>query len=199
VPPDDHDETGASAGFSAVYTEHVDAIYGFLARRVGAQLAEELTAQTFVEALARQDRYDPSRGPIGPWLFGIAANLLRRHYRQEERALRAIAAYAGRVPTGAEDDEERVESRVVADERWPSVAEALLAMAPGERDVLLLYAWADLPYSAIAGVLDIPVGTVRSRLSRARGRLTAILDQTSSSPAEDAPDPTRPDQIGRRR
>lgn len=199
MPVDDHHEAGASAGFSAVYTEHVDAIYGFLARRVGAQLAEELTAQTFVEALARHDRYDPERGPIGPWLFGIAANLLRRHYRQEERALRAIAAYAGRVPLALEDDEERVESRLVADERWPAVAEALLSMSPGERDVLLLYAWADLPYSAIAGVLDVPVGTVRSRLSRARGRLTAILDQ-NSSPAgdEDAPDPTT-DQIGRRR
>ena len=198
MPVDDHHETGTDAGFSAVYTEHVDAIYGFLARRVGAQLAEELTAQTFVEALARHDRYDPERGPIGPWLFGIAANLLRRHYRQEERALRAIAAYAGRVPVVGEDDEERVESRVVADERWPDVATALLGMAPGERDVLLLYAWADLPYSAIAGVLDVPVGTVRSRLSRARGRLTAILGETSSS-TEDAPEPPTPDQIGRRR
>ncbi|HEX7133426.1 MAG TPA: sigma-70 family RNA polymerase sigma factor [Iamia sp.] len=199
MPADDHDETGAGAGFSAVYTEHVDAIYGFLARRVGAQLAEELTAQTFVEALARHDRYDPERGPIGPWLFGIAANLLRRHYRQEERALRAIAAYAGRVPLAGDDDEERVESRVVADERWPAVAQALLGMSPGERDVLLLYAWADLPYRAIAGVLDVPVGTVRSRLSRARGRLSAVLDHTSSDDEDPDPSPSTPDQIGRRR
>ncbi len=198
MPVDDDHETGAAAGFSAVYTEHVDAIYGFLARRVGPQLAEELTAQTFVEALARHDHYDPERGPIGPWLFGIAANLLRRHYRQEERALRAIAAYAGRVPLVGDDDEERVESRVVADERWPAVAEALLAMSPGERDVLLLYAWADLPYSAIAGVLDVPVGTVRSRLSRARARLAATLGQTAPS-AEGPSSPTTPDQIGRGR
>ena len=198
MPVDDHHGSGSDAGFSAVYVEHVDGIYGFLARRVGAQLAEELTAQTFTEALARHDRYDPERGPIGPWLFGIAANLLRRHYRQEERALRAIAAYAGRVPLAGEDDEERTDSRVVADDWWPDVARALLAMSPGERDVLLLYAWADLPYTGIAGVLDVPVGTVRSRLSRARGRLTAILDDPSSS-AEDAPEPPTPDQIGRRR
>ena len=185
---DDHIGAGSDAGFSAVYVEHVDGIYGFLARRVGAQLAEELTAQTFTEALARHDRYDPERGPIGPWLFGIAANLLRRHYRQEERALRAIAAYAGRVPLAGEDDEERTDSRVVADGYWPEIAGALLDMSTGERDVLLLYAWADLSYSAVAGVLDIPVGTVRSRLSRARGRLTAVLT-----------DPPPPDQIGRRR
>jgi RNA polymerase sigma factor (sigma-70 family) len=197
VSEDDHREPRAAAGFSAVYTEHVDAIYGFLARRVGAQLAEELTAQTFVEALARHDTYDPERGAIGPWLFGIAANLLRRHYRQEERALRAIAAYAGRQPSSSEDDGDRVESRVVADERWPAVAEALLAMSPGERDALLLYAWADLPYSDIAGVLDIPIGTVRSRLSRARARLTAILAEEPTPSA--ASDPTAHDQIGQRR
>lgn len=195
---DDHRDSRAAAGFSAVYTEHVDAIYGFLARRVGAQLAEELTAQTFVEALARHDSYDPDRGPIGPWLFGIAANLLRRHYRQEERALRAIAAYAGRQLSVSDDDGDRIDSRVVADERWPAVAEALLAMTPGERDALLLYAWADLSYSAIAGVLDVPIGTVRSRLSRARARLTAILDETPAHPDASA-HPTAHDQIGDRR
>jgi RNA polymerase sigma-70 factor (ECF subfamily) len=102
------------------------------------------------------------------------------------------------VPLTVEDDEERADSRIVADAHWPAVAQALLNMSPGERDVLLLYAWADLPYSAIAGVLDLPIGTVRSRLSRARGRLTATLDQTSSSP-EGPPSSTPPDQIGRRR
>jgi RNA polymerase sigma-70 factor (ECF subfamily) len=97
----------------------------------------------------------------------------------------------------SEDDRDRIESRVVADERWPAVAEALLSMSPGERDALLLYAWADLPYSAIAGVLDVPVGTVRSRLSRARARLTAILAEAPTPPA--ASDPTANDQIGQSR
>jgi RNA polymerase sigma factor (sigma-70 family) len=189
VPVDDHNGTGSDAGFGAVYVEHVDGIYGFLARRVGAgELAEELTAQTFLEALARHDRYDPDRGPIRPWLFGIAANHLRRYYRQEERALRAIAAYTGRAPLADEDDEERVDSRVLAEGYWPEIAGALLNMSPGERDVLLLYAWADLSYSAVAGVLDVPVGTVRSRLSRARGRVRAAIT-----------DPPTPDEIGRRR
>ncbi|HEU5152324.1 MAG TPA: sigma-70 family RNA polymerase sigma factor [Iamia sp.] len=185
---DDDNGDGADTGFGAVYVEHVDAIYGFLARRVGAELAEDLTAQTFLEALARPDRYDPERGPIGPWLYGIAVNLLRRHYRQEERGLRAIAAYAGRPSVAAEDDEERSDNRLVAEGRWPKIAGALLDMGPGERDVLLLYAWADLTYRGVAGVLDVPVGTVRSRLSRARGRLIAALT-----------DPPSGDQSGRRR
>lgn len=167
----------ADAGFAEVYTRHVDTIYGFLARRVGPHLAEELTAQTFVEAFAQRDRFDADRGSHSAWLFGIAVNLLRRHYRHEERTLRAIAALAGRSGHGTELlDEDGTADRVVAEDRWPDVAEALLAMAPGERDALLLHAWAELPYSAIAAVLDIPIGTVRSRLNRARSRLTAILD-----------------------
>ena len=189
MPFDDHNGAGSDAGFGAVYGEHVDGIYGFLARRVGAgELAEELTAQTFLEALASHERYDPERGPVGPWLFGIAANHLRRHYRQEERALRAIAAFAGRAPVAGDDDEERIDSRVVADGYWPEIASALLTMSTGERDVLLLYAWTDLSYSEVAGVLDVPVGTVRSRLSRARGRVRAAIT-----------DPPTPDEIGRRR
>ena len=189
MPVDDDKGAGSDAGFGAVYVEHVDGIYAFLARRVGAgELAEELTAQTFLEALAYHDRYDPERGPIGPWLFGIAANHLRRHHRDEERALRAIAAYAGRAPLATDDDEERVDSRVVAEGRWPEIAGALLAMHGGERDVLLLNAWTYLSYKEVAGALDIPIGTVRSRLSRARGRVRAAIT-----------DPPTPDQIGGRR
>lgn len=176
MPGDEDNGPNPEAGFGAVYVEHVGGIYGFLARRVGAgELAEELTAQTFLEALAARDHYDPRRGPIGPWLFGIAANHLRRHYRQEERALRAIAAYAGRAPVASDDDEDRVDSRVDAEAYWPEIASALLKMSTGERDVLLLRAWEDLSYSELAGALDVPVGTVRSRLSRARGRVRAAL------------------------
>lgn len=167
------------AGFTAVYARNVDALYAFLARRVGTHLAEEITAQTFAEAFARRARFDPSRGSHSAWLFGIALNILRHHYRHEERTLRAIAALAGRTPPENDLDEDAALDRLAAEERWPAVAEALLAMAPGERDALLLHAWADMPYASIATVLDIPVGTVRSRLNRARSRLTTALDTPS--------------------
>lgn len=173
----DADDPIADSGFEDVYARHVDSIYGFLARRVGPHLAEELTAQTFVEAFAQRDRFDPGRGSHAAWLFGIAVNLLRHHHRHEERTLRALANLAGRSGPGTElFDEDGTASRIVAEDRWPAVAEALLAMSPGERDALLLQAWAELPYPAIAAVLDIPVGTVRSRLNRARRRLTAALE-----------------------
>jgi RNA polymerase sigma-70 factor (ECF subfamily) len=169
---------GATA-FGTVYEEHVDAIYGFLARRVGPQLAEELTAQTFTEAFDHRDRFDPERGTRSAWLFGIAVNLLRRHYRHEERTLRAMAAMAARTQR-EQVDEEAVTSKVVADHTWPRVARALSEMSAGERDVLLLHAWADLPYASIAAVLDIPIGTVRSRLSRSRARLSRVLEDDPS-------------------
>lgn len=170
-------ELDGATAFGAVYEENVDAIYGFLARRVGRQLAEELTAQTFTEAFDQRDRFDPGRGTHAAWLFGIAVNLLRRHYRSEERTLRAMAALAGRTQREPLSlDEDALTSRVLADEAWPRLARALSEMSAGERDVLLLHAWADLPYSSIAAVLDIPIGTVRSRLSRARARVSRVLE-----------------------
>lgn len=171
--------TNDDDAFAAVYARHVDIVYSFLARRIGSQLAEDLTAQTFVEAYEQRHRFDPSRGDRAAWLFGIATNLLRRHYRTEERMLRAIATLAMRAILDPGFDEDAVVGRVVADERWPAVAEALAAMPAGERDVLLLHTWADLSYTAIAAVLNIPVGTVRSRMNRARSRLVAALDPTT--------------------
>ena len=183
-------DADAATAFSAVYEANVDAIYGFLSRRVGAQLAEELTAQTFTEAFQHRDRFDPERGTTSAWLFGIAINLLRHHYRHEERTLRAMSALTARASRepASEVDEEAVTSRVAADSSWPLVAKALADMSPGERDVLLLHAWADLPYASIAAVLDIPIGTVRSRLSRTRARLSQVLE---ASAADDL-DPWRP-------
>ena len=174
-------ELDARTAFTAVYEAHVDAIFGFLARRVGPQLAEELTAQTFTEAFDHRDRFDPERGTTSAWLFGIAVNLLRHHYRHEERSLRAMAAIASRTQREPiEVDEDALTSKVAADDTWPLLARALEEMSAGERDVLLLHAWADLPYASIAAVLDIPIGTVRSRLSRSRARLTRVLEDDPS-------------------
>jgi RNA polymerase sigma-70 factor (ECF subfamily) len=94
-------------------------------------------------------------------LFGIANNLLRRHYRDEERRLAAFS----RVDTPRD--------QAAADE--PLVAEALSVLSREERDVLLLFAWADLSYEQIAEALALPVGTVRSRLNLARTRMRGEL------------------------
>jgi RNA polymerase sigma factor (sigma-70 family) len=147
--------------FERLFDEHFEAVYGYLARRIGPDLARDLAAETFTRAFAGRKRFDPRRGAPRAWLFGIAHNLVRRHYRDEERRLRALSRY----DITAVDEQ--------GDE--PRLAEALHALAREERDVLLLFAWADLDYAGIADALEIPVGTVRSRLHRARARLRDAL------------------------
>ena len=143
--------------FEALFEEHFDAIYGYLARRVGPDLARDLAAETFTRGYAARKRFDPRRGEPRAWLFGIANNLLRHHYRDEERRLAAFARVdAPREQAGSDE---------------PPIAEALAVLSREERDVLLLFAWADLSYEQIAEALTLPIGTVRSRLNRARTRM----------------------------
>jgi len=149
--------------FEELFELHFDAIYGYLARRMGPDLARDLASETFTRAFAARKRYDSRRGEVRPWLFGIANNLLRHHYRDEERRLRALALLDIRE-AGSPHEE-------------PRLAEALGALSAEERDVLLLFAWADLEYAEIATALDIPVGTVRSRLHRARAHVRSALER----------------------
>lgn len=149
--------------FEELFELHFDAIYGYLARRVGRDLARDLASETFTRAFAARKRYDAARGEARPWLFGIANNLLRRHYRDEERRLHAFARLDVR------------EEGVPPEE--PRLADALGTLSPEERDVLLLFAWADLEYAEIASALELPLGTVRSRLHRARAHVRTALER----------------------
>jgi RNA polymerase sigma factor (sigma-70 family) len=153
--------------FVDVFDRHFDAIHRYLRRRVGSQIADELASETFAQAFEHRKRYDRNRPDARPWLYGIAHNLLRHHYRDEERALRAYAR-SGVDLDGAEPP-------VVPDSE---LAELLADLSPGERDVLLLVAWAELEYAEVAEALGIPVGTVRSRLNRARGRIRELLERS---------------------
>ena len=116
-------------------------------------------------AFRRRKSYDLSHADGRPWLFGIAVNLLRQHRRSEERRLRAYALAADGSAQSAWP-EERLD---------PTVAAALLDLSQDDRNLILLYAWAELSYEELAEALDLPVGTVRSRLSRTRSKLRATL------------------------
>jgi RNA polymerase sigma factor (sigma-70 family) len=159
--------------FGEVFDRHFRAIYWYVARRVGRELAEELAAEVFVVAFEQRAQYDADRPDARPWLFGIAANLLRRHRRRERRRL-LVYARAG-APSVAQDEIEDAENRADAARTGKQVALALAALRPEEREVLLLFAWAELSYEEIAQALQVPVGTVRSRLSRARTRIRRVL------------------------
>jgi RNA polymerase sigma factor (sigma-70 family) len=159
--------------FGEVFERHFEAVYGYFVRRVGARLAEELAAEAFTQAFRVRGSFDMERDDARPWLFGIAANLLRRHYRDERRRLMAYAK-TGLDPVVLDETDE-VDSRTDADAISRQLALALASLRSSEREVLLLYAWAELSYQEIAEALGTPVGTVRSRLSRARRRLRGLL------------------------
>lgn len=155
--------------FEQLYVDSETKLYRYLARRVGPTLAEDLTAEAFAIAWQRFADYDPSRAAFSTWVFGIALNLLRRHSRTELTQL-AMYSHTGTDPVSP-SDESAIVDRLAAGAFWPKVAAELADMDPMDRDVLTLYAWAGMSYSAIAETLEIPVGTVRSRMSRARDRL----------------------------
>lgn len=154
------------------FADHYDAIHRYLHRRVGAAIAEELAAETFAVAFATWKRYDPTR-PLAPWLFGIATNLLRRHWRDEERMLRAYARTGVDPAAATVEDEAIAAADAAASNR--ALALGLAHLRAQERDVLLLHAWAELTDEEIAVALGVPLGTVKSRLSRGRSRVGNYL------------------------
>jgi RNA polymerase sigma-70 factor (ECF subfamily) len=153
------------------FADHYDEIFRYLYRRVGGELAEELAAETFATAFANWRRFDQAR-PVAPWLYGIATNLLLRQRRAEARQLTAYSRTGVDPAVLIEDD---AVAAADAQLRMRAVAAGLAAMRPQEREVLLLHAWADLSDEEIAAALDVPLGTVKSRLSRARTRLGNYL------------------------
>lgn len=159
--------------FGELYQRHAAVIHRYAARRLGEHAAEDITADTFLSAFRVRTRYDLTRPNARPWLYGIAANLIGKQRRAEVRALRALAR-TGHDPV-ADIWTDRSDSRVTAQAAQAQLAGALAALSAGDRDVLLLVAWADLSYQEVADALSIPVGTVRSRLNRARRKVRLAL------------------------
>lgn len=163
--------------FGALFERHFSPVHGWLHRRVGGQLAEDLASETFTRAFRGRDRFDTAYADAAPWLFGIAANLVHDHRRAELRRLRALARAQGQAG-GEEDFAAGAAARADAAATGAALAGALAALREQERDVVLLVAWAGLEYEQVARALDVPVGTVRSRLHRARRTLRAALETT---------------------
>ena len=110
-----------------------------------------------------------------PWLYGIATILVGQHRRKETRRYRALARAGRRLPASAESHDDRVADAVTAERLRPRAGTALADLSQGDRDVLLLVAISELSHQEIALALDIPYGTVGSRLNRARRELRKAL------------------------
>ncbi|MCI0685652.1 MAG: sigma-70 family RNA polymerase sigma factor [Sporichthyaceae bacterium] len=152
-------------------------IHRYAARRLGPAAADDIVADVFLIAFRRRDRYNTERASARPWLYGIATNLISRHRRSEVRTFRALARTG--VDPIAESHADRVAAEASAAAAGRQLAAALAKLSDGDRHVLLLFAWADLRYEEIAAALDIPVGTVRSRLHRAQATVRTALGNTN--------------------
>ena len=173
--------------FGRLFDAYARPLHRYLARRIGSDAAHDLVSETFLVALNQRHSYDPRRGVVRSWLYGIATNLLRRQVRQEVRGLQAHARAAGHAPGQDTGHDNVVADRVDAAALAARLAGALSELSEGDRDVLLLTSWAGFDSNEVADVLDIPVGTVRSRLHRVRKWLRAnAASHTATGDREEA-------------
>jgi RNA polymerase sigma factor (sigma-70 family) len=167
--------------FGELFDRHWDSVYRYCRSRAG-DAGEDLAAETFRLAFDRRGTYELDRTDALPWLLGLATNLIRNHLRGCDRGRRAV----GRL--GAERCDDLAEiamGRAEAALLGPALAQALEGIPDADRDALLLMAWNDLSYQEVAEALDVPIGTVRSRISRARLRLRARLSEQGYNRDED--------------
>jgi RNA polymerase sigma factor (sigma-70 family) len=143
-------------------------LHAYLARRSPGH-ADDLLSEVWLAAFEGRHRYDPALGGVVGWLFGIARNVLLAHHRGERRrATQVVGGLDDHV-----DEWAAVDARLDAAETAGALRIALAALPSEEREVLLLVAWEQLAPTEVATVLGIPPGTARSRLHRARARVSA--------------------------
>ncbi|MGW2050610.1 RNA polymerase sigma factor [Streptomyces sp. NPDC001858] len=175
---------GESGAFAELFDSYSRAVYNHAFRLTADwSTAEDVMAATFLEAWRLRDRVEREGGSLRPWLLGIATNTARNQFRSNRRyraAAGAAAAAESAVPDHADEVADRIDDR----QRLAKALTALATLRRPEREVVALCLGEGLDYEAAAEALGIPVGTVASRLSRARKKLRAL--------AADPP-PTRED------
>jgi RNA polymerase sigma factor (sigma-70 family) len=166
--------------FGLLFDRHFVTIHRYLERRIGTDSADELAAEVFRIAFEQRRRFRPLHESALPWLYGVATNLLLKRRRRERRHLRALTRLEASADRHSivEGAEERVDARSARSQ----LLDALASLPASDRDVVVLIAWEDLSYEEVAAALDIPLGTVRSRLNRARRKLRELLGATGNEP-----------------
>jgi RNA polymerase sigma factor (sigma-70 family) len=168
---------GCPDAFVEVARRHEVAIHGYLARRAGRQAADDLLAEVWVRAFSARGGYDAGCGDARPWLYGIARNVLREHWRTSSPRQPAAPGETWADPWDGVND------RLDSAEEARAVASAVRALPAAEREVLLLVAWEQLSPAEAARVLGVPQGTARSRLHRARAALRRVLSERDADEA----------------
>lgn len=164
---------GAAEKFSEIFERHIDAVSAYVARRVGPAASDDIVSETFLIAFRKRKRFDLERPSALPWLMGIATNVLGQHRRAQAQHWRVLQASFSQSDPVAPDDHDRSSAQLDAAGEIERLYPRIAALSARDREVLFLHAWGDLTYEQIAAALRIPVGTVRSRLSRIRAKLAA--------------------------
>lgn len=177
---------GDPDAFGELFDAHARVVYNHAFRLSGDwTTAEDVVSLTFLEAWRLRAKLDPEGGSPRPWLLGIATNTVRN----TRRAARRHAAALSRIPPHepVPDFSDEVAARMADREALETVRLALRTLRRAEREVLALCVWSGLDYATAARTLGVPVGTVRSRLSRARKKLAAAAEGTTSAASPSAP------------
>jgi RNA polymerase sigma-70 factor (ECF subfamily) len=175
---------GDSRSFEELFERHARKVYNYCFRCTADwTAAEDLTSSVFLEAWKKRDqlRLSTASASLLPWLLGVATNLVRNRGRRIERFGRATKELWLRHPRRENVDPEPA-ARAVDEERMATLLGAIKMLPRVEQEVLALYAWADLTYGEIAEALEVPIGTVRSRLARARKHLRLDVIPQSEYP-----------------
>jgi RNA polymerase sigma factor (sigma-70 family) len=174
--------TGDADAFGVLFERNAERVYNYCFRRTADwAAAEDMVSAVFLEAWRRRADLELTAQDerILPWLLGVATNLLRRRSRSAARLKRALLR-SNPHPHEADFADDAV-GRIGDEQRMRAILAALDGLSADERDTLALYAWAGLTYEETAAALDIPIGTVRSRLSRARRHLQKLEPATAPS------------------
>jgi RNA polymerase sigma factor (sigma-70 family) len=159
--------------FTAVFDRHSAEILRYVHARLGPDLAEDVTAETFLAAFGARGRYDSAWPDARPWLYGIAVRQISRHRRAEARRLRLLRSALADRPS--EDHADRVTERVTAARLGPRLAAVLAALPRPDRELLLLIAWAGLSHAEAAAATGTTASAVKARLHRIRARIRREL------------------------
>ncbi|MDN3055646.1 RNA polymerase sigma factor [Streptomyces sp. SRF1] len=162
--------------FAELYESYARTVYNHAYRLTGDwSVAEEVMGDTFLDAWRTREQLEPGDGSLKPWLLGVATNKARNANRGIGRRLAFLARRPAPAPVADFADE--TAGRIDDARRLAAVRKVYGRLRRGEQEVLALCVWSGLDYAQAAQALGVPVGTVRSRLSRARARLRRLTDQ----------------------
>ncbi|WP_221354735.1 RNA polymerase sigma factor [Streptomyces beigongshangae] len=177
--------SGDRSAFAEIFDEHARVVYAHAIRTTGDwALAEDVMSLTFLEAWRLRDKLREEVRSVRAWLLGIATNVMRNITRAARRHREAMSRLP--PPEGLPDFSDEVVGQLADAQRLAAAARALHRLKRAEREVFTLVVWSDLGYAAAAEALGIPVGTVRSRLSRARKKLRRLVEEELAADSHDA-------------